>query len=106
MNYEPDFLIHPGAGQDMTEIWEYIAKDSVGAARRVRIEVFDTIRSVTAFPHQGHKRPDLTDRPLRFATIREYLIPYAPEEDPLLVVAVLHGRRNPARIARILDQRQ
>jgi hypothetical protein len=24
------------------------------------------------FPNQGHKRPDLTSRPLRFTLVREY----------------------------------
>jgi hypothetical protein len=33
-------------------------------------------------PHQGHRRFDLTSRPLRFQTIRNYLIAYAPDEKP------------------------
>jgi len=41
------------------------------------------------------RRPDLTARPLRFHTVRNYLITYAPDERPLLVVAVVGGRRNP-----------
>jgi hypothetical protein len=35
--------------------------------------------------------------------VREYLIAYAPEEKPLWVVAVMHGRRNPRMIAAILS---
>jgi plasmid stabilization system protein ParE len=59
-----------------------------------------------AFPHQGHKRPDLTARPLRFQAIHDYLITYAPEEKPLIVVAVIHGRRNPRIAAAILRGRK
>jgi len=106
MNPEPGFDLHPGAAQDITEIWEYIADDSVPAARRFRMEIFDAISSLVPFPNQGHKRPDLTNRPLRFRSVRDYLIAYAPEEKPLLVIAVLHGRRNPQAISIILEQRQ
>jgi plasmid stabilization system protein ParE len=103
---EPGFHLHPGAAQDITEIWEFIAEDSPLAARRIREEILNAIGKIVAFPHQGHKRTDLTTRPLRFQTVREYLIAYAPDENPLLVIAVLHGRRNPRAIASILGQRQ
>jgi plasmid stabilization system protein ParE len=56
------------------------------------------------FPNLGHKRPDLTTRPLRFTVVREYLIAYAPEKKPLWVVAVMHGRRNPRVMAAILSR--
>jgi hypothetical protein len=37
--------------------------------------------------------------------VREYLIAYAPDEKPLVVIAVLHGRRNPLVISAILRGR-
>jgi len=69
-------------------------------------EIFETIRALVPFPHQGHRRPDLTSRPLRFALVREYLIAHAPEEEPLWVVAVMHGRRSPRIMAAILRGRE
>jgi len=57
------------------------------------------------FPYIGHTRPDLTSKPLRFQTVRDYVIAYAPEEKPLAVIAVLHGRRNPRVLAAILRSR-
>jgi plasmid stabilization system protein ParE len=105
MRFKPGFDLHPGAAQDITEIWEFIAENSVLAARRVRVEIFDAIGVLVAFPHQGHKRPDLTARPLRFTTVRDYLIAHAPEEKPMVVIAVLHGRRNPGVLATILEDR-
>jgi len=54
----------------------------------------------------SHRRPDLSSRPLRFALAREYLIAYAPDETPLWVVAVMHGRPNPRVKAAILRGRQ
>jgi antitoxin ParD1/3/4/toxin ParE1/3/4 len=100
------FDLHPLAAQDITDIWEYIADDSPQAARRVREEILAAIRAVVPFPNVGHKRIDLTSRPLRFIVVREYLIAYAPDEKPLWVVAVMHGRRNPRVMAAILRGRE
>lgn len=99
------FQLHPGAADDIAEIWLFIAQDNLRAAVRFREDILGTIRSLTAFPHQGYKRPDLTGRPLRFQPIREYLIAYAPDEKPLLMVAVIHGRRNP-RVLAVLRSRE
>lgn len=56
--------------------------------------------------HIGHRRPDLTSKPLRFIRVRDYLVAYAPDEDPLWVLAVIHGRRNPRVMAAILRGRE
>jgi plasmid stabilization system protein ParE len=100
------FALHPLAAQDITEIWEYIAEDNPQAARRLREEIHSAIRALVPFPRQGHRRPDLTSRPLRFILVREYLIAYAPDEKPLWVVAVMHGRRSPRVMAAILRGRE
>jgi toxin ParE1/3/4 len=99
------FALHPLAAQDITEIWEYIAADNLIAARRVREEIYTAIRALVSFPHRGHLRADLTSRPLRFIRVRDYLIAYAPDERPLWVIAVLHGRRNPDVLWAILKSR-
>jgi plasmid stabilization system protein ParE len=99
------FVLHPDACTDLEEIWEYIAADSLDAADRVREEIYDAIQSLAAFPYIGHVRPDLTARPLRFQSLRDYVIAYAPDEKPLAVIAVLHGRRSPRVIAAILRGR-
>lgn len=106
MTNDQGFVLHPGAAQDLTEIWEFIAVDNPLAARRVREDIFDAIRGLVRFPRQGHKRNDLTSRPLRFLTIRDYLVAYAPDEKPLIVIAVLHGRRNPRIMAAVMRERK
>ncbi len=100
------FALHPLAAQDITDIWEYIAEDNPLAARGVREEILNTLRGLVPFPHRGHRRPDLTSRPLRFTLVRDYLIAYAPDERPLWVVAVMHGRRNTRVLAAILRGRE
>lgn len=99
------FVLHPGAYTDLDEIWEYIAADNLVAADRVLDEIRQMLRSLVAFPHQGHSRPDLTARPLRFQSVRDYVIAYAADEKPLIVIAVLRGRRSPRVIAAIPRQR-
>jgi plasmid stabilization system protein ParE len=97
---------HPEAAVDLDEIWDFIAEDNLDAADRVIADILASIDALVPFPHQGHKRPDLTSRPLRFTVVGEYLIAYAPEEKPLWVVAVMHGRRSPRIMAAILRGRE
>lgn len=106
MNTGQGFALHPLAAQDITDIWEYIAADNPLAARGVREEIHSAIRSLVPFPGVGRRRPDLTSRPLRFILVRQYLVAYAPDEKPLWVVAVMHGRRSPRVMAAILRGRE
>ena len=99
------YALHPEALTDLDGIREYIAEDNPDAADRVITEIFDGIRALVASPHQGYRRPNLTSSPLRFK-LREYVIAYAPEEKPLWVVAVCHGRRSPRVTAAILRGRE
>jgi toxin ParE1/3/4 len=100
------YALHPEAVADLDDIRDYIAQENPDAADRVMAEIFETMRGLAPFPNQGHRRPDLTSRPLRFTLVREYLIAYAPEERPLWIVAVMHGRRSPRVMAAILKGRK
>ena len=100
------FALHPAAFSDLEEIWEFIAANSLDAADRVLAEIFEAIRSLVPFLLVGHIRADLTARPLRFHSVRDFLIAYAPDEKPLVVLAVLHGRRNPRVMAAVLRDRE
>lgn len=99
------YALHPEAFSDLDDIRGYIAQQNPDAADRVITEVFDTIRGLVPFPHQGHRRPDPTSRPLRFTLVRQYLIA-APNEKPLWAVAVMHARRSPRIMAAILRGRE
>ena len=75
------YALHPEAFIDLDEIWEFVAAENLAADRLVA-EISEAVRQLVAFPHQGHHRPDLTSRPLRFVLVRDYLIAYAPDESP------------------------
>ncbi|MGA3314962.1 MAG: type II toxin-antitoxin system RelE/ParE family toxin [Candidatus Korobacteraceae bacterium] len=98
--------LHPQVRLDLDEIWEFIRRDNLDAADKVIADILASIDVLTTFPNRGHKRPDLTSRPLRFILVRDYLIAYAPEEKPLWIVAVMHGRRSPRLMAAILRDRE
>ena len=97
---------HPEAALDLDEIWEFIAGENLDAADRTIADILAALDQLAPFPNQGHKRTDLTSRPLRFSVVRDYLIAYAQDEKPLWAVAVLHGRRNPRVMAAILRGRE
>ena len=99
------FLLHPAADADLDEIWEYIAEDNIDAADRLLEEFQNAIGTLVSFPRSGHVRPDLSSRLVRFQVVREYLIAYVPDSNPMVVLAFLHGRRNPRIIAALLKQR-
>jgi plasmid stabilization system protein ParE len=48
------FVLHPGAVQDLNEIWEYVASDSPDAADQFVEEIYQTIQSLVPFPFVGH----------------------------------------------------
>lgn len=97
---------HPEVRRDLDEIWDFIGDDNPASADRLITEIVDAVDALVPFPGVGHRRPDLTSRPLRFILVREYLIAYAPDEKPLWVVAVTHGRRNPRVMAATLRGRE
>lgn len=100
-----EFVLHPDAAKDLDEIWEYNAADNIDAADRVREEIYDAIQSLIPFPMSDIPGLISPVVPLRFQTVRDYVIVYAPDEKPLAIIAVLHGRRNPRVIAAMIRSR-
>jgi toxin ParE1/3/4 len=96
------FRLSAEAAGDLTEIFDYIAEDSIAAAQRVRADIHDQLKKLAQTPGMGHRRPDLTSEKLLFWPLYPYLIIYQPASNPLHVVAVLHGSRD---VRRILVQR-
>src|SRR5262245_41406000 len=79
------FVLHPDAVADLDEIGEFIAAGSLDAADHLAQEIHQEIQSLVPFSHVGHVRSDLSSRPLRIPSLRDFLIAYAPEEKPLVV---------------------
>lgn len=91
------FQLTPRALNDLSDIWDYIAEDNVGAANRVESAILSACNSLAKHPMLGSKRTEITLLPVRFWTVTRfpnYIVVYRPNTEPLLVVAVLHGKRN------------
>ncbi|MCU1333552.1 MAG: hypothetical protein JWM08_2544 [Candidatus Angelobacter sp.] len=99
------YSFHPDASADLSDIWEFIAQESVDAADRVLDEIENAINMLVSNPHAGHLRPDLSSHALRFWLVHSYLIAYSAEK-PLLIIGILHGRRSPRVMAAILRDRK
>jgi plasmid stabilization system protein ParE len=88
------FVLTPRAEQDLSDIWDYIAADSVDAADRVLTALERAIYKLSKSPGLGHWREDLADKRHRFFLVYSYLIVYRPETKPLQVIRVLHAARD------------
>lgn len=99
------FLIHPEAAEDIVEICEFIEQDNAPAAIRFRTGLLTALRKLAEFPNSGHKRPEFAGSRIRFSLFREYLIAYTSDQRPILVLAIIHGRRHPRIIAAVLRGR-
>ena len=97
------YSLSPQAVEDLFEIWQYIAQDSEDAANRVQSEFFDTFGKLARTPGQGHRRRNLTTKPVLFFALYSYLIVYQADVNPIRILALVHGRRN---VKRVLKQRE
>lgn len=94
----------PQASNDLFEIWNNIARDSVDAANRVEEAVYEACAFLAEGPLRGHVREDLTKLPLRFWVVQpypKYIVVYDPRPHPLQIIRILQGARN---ISAILAQ--
>lgn len=92
------FKLSPEAAGDIREIWSYIAEENLTAARQVRLKLLDACQTIAEYPTIGHRREDLTDKPVLFWPAGSYLIAYNPARRPIEILRVLHGARDVAAL--------
>ncbi len=91
------FQLTPRALNDLSEIWDFIAEDSISAANRVESAILAACTSLARHPLIGSKRIEITSLPVRFWTVTRFpnfIVVYRPETEPLQIVTVLHGKRD------------
>ena len=81
------------AEQDLDEIWLYIALDNPTAADAMLDAIDRRCRMLAREALIGRARPELAAGLRSFAVAR-YMIFYAPSDDGILLVRVLHGARD------------
>jgi len=88
------------AQNDLFEIWQRIAVDSVDLANRIEDEFHALFASLARMPGQGHVRKDLTPKPVVFFPLYSFLVVYQPETKPIRILAVVRGKRDMKRLLR------
>ena len=96
------YSVSPQAVEDLFEIWQFIALDTGDAANRVQSEFYEMFGALGRSRRLGHRRKDLTRRPVLFFPLYSYLIVYQPDVDPIRIMAVVNGRRD---VKRVLKER-
>jgi toxin ParE1/3/4 len=83
----------PQAAEDIEEIWDYIADDSLPAADRWLEQLDEQFQRLAAHPLMGRAREELAGGMRSFPFAR-YVIFYAPVDGGIDVVRVLHSARD------------
>ena len=81
------------AVEDLESIAEYISRDSAAYAAAVIRNIIESTRRLTKFPESGRIVPELNDRGTREVIAHGYRVIYRLQEEHVLVITVLHGRR-------------
>ena len=89
-----EYLLVPEARNDLFEILDYIANDSIDSALRVHDRFLEIFTLLGENPNIGHLREDLTSRPVRFFPVYSYLVIYLSGTSPVQIVRVLGGAQD------------
>jgi plasmid stabilization system protein ParE len=83
----------PRAARDLTEICDYIARDSDEYARLIAQRVFAVVESIPKNPKQGAKVPEYDRDDLRERILLNYRIVYRLRRNAVELVSIVHGAR-------------
>ena len=82
-----------GARTDLTELIVYIRQDRPAAARRLADRIRRQVQEAAELPGLGRMVPELGDESIRERILRPYRIVYRVESTRIVILAVVHGRR-------------
>lgn len=88
------YFLSRDAFQDLDDLWDYIAEESVPAADRLIARLFEAFEELARNPRMGHKREDLTKFPVLFWPVGNYLVIYRTKQRLIQIAAVVHGKRD------------
>jgi antitoxin ParD1/3/4/toxin ParE1/3/4 len=88
------YEVSPVALDDIDAAAAFISENSIPVAERFVDEIFDAFDMLARNPHLGHRRRDLTSRPVFFWTaFKNYAVIYR-KTDPLQSVRVLAWKQD------------
>jgi len=87
-------VIHsPLARQDLAEIWQYIARDNMGAADRLTAKFDSAFFLLAQIPRAGRARDDLVEG-IRTLPVGQYMIMYRQVAGGAEIMRIVHGARD------------
>lgn len=97
-------VFRSGAAQrDLDEIWDYIALDNPNAADRLLERIGDRCEEYAGQPEMGSLATEIDptlSADVRWFPVGNYVVFYLPLNDDIVVVRVLHGRRDIPQVFR------
>lgn len=84
----------PRAESDLFEIWASIAPDNIRAADKLIRGILHAAGLAAEQPQMGARRPELSAT-ARILVHGRYVAIYEPQADGVLLVAIVHGMRDP-----------
>ena len=79
--------------EDIESIATYIEKDSLTYAKSVVSKFFEKAEIIQQFPESGRIVPEFDDVNVREIFVYSYRLIYKIDEQAILFVAVVHGKR-------------
>jgi toxin ParE1/3/4 len=86
------------ATEDLEEVAEFIARDSVFYARVVVREAREAARSLRRFAERGRLVPEAARSDIREIFVRDYRLIYHLSGQRVFVIAFIHGARDLAAL--------
>lgn len=88
--------VAPQAAFDLDGIWYYVAKESgsIEIANHLIDSITDRFFLLSSYPLLGRTRDDDLGIGSRSFPVGEYVIVYCVENDDVLILRVVHGRRD------------
>ena len=89
------YALTPSAKADLEEIWCYIAEDNPEEADKLEADIYAACETLVMHPGIGNKRPNWTNKPVRFWPVRRnYLVVYVSESVPLEILRIFNAARD------------
>jgi toxin ParE1/3/4 len=91
-------VLSESAYYDIDSIFAYISQDSKQAAEKLRLRIYEGIKTLPGFPEMGPVIPEEdapgAQRGYRRIVVNPYIVFYRVLEDRIVIARVLHGRQN------------
>ncbi|MBA3582649.1 MAG: type II toxin-antitoxin system RelE/ParE family toxin [Gammaproteobacteria bacterium] len=82
------------AKQDLRQIYNFIASDSVHYAKKVTDDIYAKPNTLDLLPRLGRIVPEINDETLREISVYSYRIIYQIHQKNIYVLTIIHRRRD------------